>query len=448
MRISFSTLVGLLVAFLSGVIAFLGGIFRLGEKYLTIPALVPTTFNVFHPYMMVFAFFTLLIILERYVGLGNLPDRPKVLTDVPIIFAELASISFIMNVISATYNSSLTSTFLNTAFVLEFIAIAWFIGSQLWLYKNYSSTRPPVLLAIYAFILLEAILVGLIVNLPMSHEYIYMVLYLAILILGERLDLAQVGIRRSARISLYPFLLLGAAFIISIVLNTLFSQLITFPVTVIILGIFTFLLIYIYTLIKTSLGSFLLLGTFILAGALLDLFYFQILIFQIILLILLFFIVLLLRYDIAVYKVPEETLISYYLRWSLRGGYLWLVLGIVLMELYTFNQSFYLYDSALHSIALGFIMTMVFSHAPIVFPSVVRAPFIEKFRGNLYWVVAFWILIAIRIIGDLITMIAPLEIITMLIGISGFFNIPILLGFLFSINEAILKGNTKVQAKG
>lgn len=446
MKISIITMIGIILALLSGIIAFLGGIFRLGSLYLAIPLLIPTSFYSLHPYMIVFAFFTLLIILERFVGMGNLPNRPKFLTDIPIIFAEMASISFILSVFTST-NYSLYEFFMKSAYILEFLATIWFISSQLWLYKSYPSTRPPVLLAIYAFILLGALLLGFIFNLSMFHEYIYMVLYLAILILGERLDLAQIGIRRSMHISIRLFLLLGILFLISIIVNLFFPQMLNNQIILIILTLFVLLLFYMYKLTNTSLGSFLFLGTFVLFGANLDLFFSQLLIFQITLIILVFFVMLLLRYDIVIFRTPEETSMSFYLRWSLRGGYTWLLIGIILMELYTFsNSSYYLYDSALHSIALGFIMTMVFSHAPIVFPSMIKMPFIEKFRGNLYWVIAFWIVLLIRIIGDLITMFVRLNVVTTLIGVSGFLVIPILIGFLFSIIEAIIKNNRKTYS--
>jgi hypothetical protein len=59
----------------------------------------------------------------------------------------------------------------------------------------------------------------------------------------------------------------------------------------------------------------------------------------------------------------------------LLSGYLWLAVGALAVlgagGLFPGSPS---YDAALHAIALGFVFSMVFGHAPIIFPAVLRVP--------------------------------------------------------------------------
>jgi hypothetical protein len=55
-------------------------------------------------------------------------------------------------------------------------------------------------------------------------------------------------------------------------------------------------------------------------------------------------------------------------------GYAWLALGGVLWLAVGPMASGYAYDAMLHAIFLGFVMSMVFGHAPVILPSVLRLP--------------------------------------------------------------------------
>ena len=77
----------------------------------------------------------------------------------------------------------------------------------------------------------------------------------------------------------------------------------------------------------------------------------------------------LLRYDVARVTVRREGL-PRFIAWCLLIGYAWLLSG-ALLGLFNGTQSAgFLYDAYLHAILIGFIFSMIFGHAPIIFPAV------------------------------------------------------------------------------
>jgi hypothetical protein len=73
----------------------------------------------------------------------------------------------------------------------------------------------------------------------------------------------------------------------------------------------------------------------------------------------------LLAYDLARVTVRQKGL-TRYVAWCLLAGYAWLALGGALLALET------AYDAALHAIFIGFVFSMVFGHAPVILPAVLR----------------------------------------------------------------------------
>jgi hypothetical protein len=72
----------------------------------------------------------------------------------------------------------------------------------------------------------------------------------------------------------------------------------------------------------------------------------------------------------------------------------WLVLG---------NRFAFSYDAALHSFFIGFVFSMIFSHAPIILPAVLKLP-IKLYRPSLYgWFYLLQASLVIRIAGDVLT---------------------------------------------
>jgi hypothetical protein len=105
------------------------------------------------------------------------------------------------------------------------------------------------------------------------------------------------------------------------------------------------------------------------------------------------------RYDIARRTVRLAGL-TRYMAVGLLVGYAWLAIGGLLAILAGDPRPGLLYDARLHAIFLGFVMSMVFSHAPVIFPAVLGAPlpYGSRFYAHLAVLHAS---VALRLAGDL-----------------------------------------------
>lgn len=105
----------------------------------------------------------------------------------------------------------------------------------------------------------------------------------------------------------------------------------------------------------------------------------------------------LLKYDMARHSIR----ISGQHRYSgllLITGYLWLLVTAVLMIVK--NRFVFGYDAVLHSFFIGFVFSMIFSHAPIILPAVARLP-VKIYRPVLYvWFGLLQFSLIMRIAGD------------------------------------------------
>ncbi len=70
-------------------------------------------------------------------------------------------------------------------------------------------------------------------------------------------------------------------------------------------------------------------------------------------------------------KAPaDRTILQTYVDKCISIAYFWLFLGVFLFILRV-NGVVGLYDAAIHSIALGFVVTFIFAHGPVIFPTVI-----------------------------------------------------------------------------
>ncbi|MFQ5575519.1 MAG: hypothetical protein ACE5G8_00880, partial [Anaerolineae bacterium] len=107
----------------------------------------------------------------------------------------------------------------------------------------------------------------------------------------------------------------------------------------------------------------------------------------------------LLWYDIARFTV-KKTGLTRFIAVCLLAGYVWLAIGGLLAVAFGGVTAGPYYDAILHSLFVGFVMSMIFGHAPIIFPAVAgRAiPFSNQFYSHLG---LLHLSLALRLAGDL-----------------------------------------------
>lgn len=109
----------------------------------------------------------------------------------------------------------------------------------------------------------------------------------------------------------------------------------------------------------------------------------------------------LLFYDIARRNL-RRTGLTRYIAFCLFTGYFWLAIGGGLWLVYGGVPAGLIYDAILHSVFLGFVFAMIFGHAPLIFPAILRRPM--TYSPAFYLpLIALHLSLALRIAGDLLT---------------------------------------------
>lgn len=85
----------------------------------------------------------------------------------------------------------------------------------------------------------------------------------------------------------------------------------------------------------------------------------------------------------------------------LLGGYGWLGVGGTLALATGAATPGVHYDAMLHAVFLGFVMSMVFAHAPIIFPAVLGVAMPYRRRFYLH-VAVLHLSLVLRLLGDLV----------------------------------------------
>lgn len=105
----------------------------------------------------------------------------------------------------------------------------------------------------------------------------------------------------------------------------------------------------------------------------------------------------LVRYDLARRTVRMGG-VTRFMAVALLAGYVWLACAGALWTGFAPIDDGPAYDAALHAVFLGFVMSMVFAHAPVIVPAVLRVPL--PFRRSFYAHLALLhVSLALRLIG-------------------------------------------------
>lgn len=139
----------------------------------------------------------------------------------------------------------------------------------------------------------------------------------------------------------------------------------------------------------------------------------------------------LMSFDIARHNIRQRGL-TRFIAVALLGGYAWLALAGLLGLAGGFEPGHVWRDAALHAVGLGFVFSMVFGHAPIIFPAVarVRIPWHPVLYAPL---VALHVSLLCRVAGSLWGDFA-------LRREAGLLNALVLLGFILVLLARIWRG--------
>jgi hypothetical protein len=144
----------------------------------------------------------------------------------------------------------------------------------------------------------------------------------------------------------------------------------------------------------------------------------------------------LMLYDVARRNLRHREL-TRFIAWCLFSGYIWLAVGGLLWLVYGGVPAGPIYDAILHSVFLGFVFAMIFGHAPLIFPSILRRPmaYLPAFYLPL---IALHQSLLLRLAGDFLNVV-PLR------QWGGLLNGVTLLLFLGITAAAMIKGSHELR---
>lgn len=135
-------------------------------------------------------------------------------------------------------------------------------------------------------------------------------------------------------------------------------------------------------------------------------------------------------FDIARRNIRRQGL-TRYMALSMLGGYAWLAVGGILGLIYGGWTAGSLYDAMLHSVFVGFAITMIFGHGPLILPALLRREL--RFRSYFYLLLGILhVSLLLRISGDLGHWL-PLR------QWGGMLNALVLLAFIISLGINVLR---------
>lgn len=106
------------------------------------------------------------------------------------------------------------------------------------------------------------------------------------------------------------------------------------------------------------------------------------------------------RNDVARRTIRQRGL-TRFIAVCLMSGFAWLIVGGVIAITSGVTTTGPVYDALLHAVFLGFVMSMVFGHAPIIFPAVIATPL--QYRPAFFLHVGMLHLsVVLRVTGDLV----------------------------------------------
>ena len=107
-----------------------------------------------------------------------------------------------------------------------------------------------------------------------------------------------------------------------------------------------------------------------------------------------------LKNDLARRNIHHRNPLTRYIAICLFSGFLWLGIGGMINLTIGASYAGPLYDAALHTIFVGFVISMIFGHAPIIFPAILRVP-IRYFSAFYAQLLILHLSLLVRVFADL-----------------------------------------------
>lgn len=110
-----------------------------------------------------------------------------------------------------------------------------------------------------------------------------------------------------------------------------------------------------------------------------------------------------LRNDIAWRNVRHNLPLTRYIAWCLALGFVWLGVGGGLSLGFGAQAAGPRYDALLHVVFVGFVISMIFGHAPIIFPAILGVPI--NFQPGFYLhLTLLHLSLLVRVVGDYVNL--------------------------------------------
>ena len=275
-----------------------------------------------HGQLMVFGFLSILLATERYLGALAFPFHP-IIHSMPFLVAA-GGIIQIAGWVTNLFPLVLGGSVILIAGFIIYIYIITSIG------KRSAQPLPFKYMSLAAISLICASIVG-IWNTPVGNLPFSMLLlgFPILTILGERVELTRFVAPSISSLARYGIWILAVAFAL-ILIQTLFPLVAYRPLML------TWVLLLLAVAIPLAWGERRLM-------------------------------------------TRGEKILHRYLGVHLMAAYGWLFLGIIALLVIVFKgQTVSLMDAATHSLAIGFIGSMILAHAPIILPAILGRPLIEE----------------------------------------------------------------------
>ncbi|MDH2902136.1 MAG: hypothetical protein PXY39_14300 [archaeon] len=359
-----------------------------------------------HPILMVFGFLACIVMAERVAGISVIPDLQQ--SRVPLAMVPLVA----LGVLSELAGYSMGARWLDYVGGALLLSGCFAFIFVLFKLSGKTGIKLPFYFMILSAVSLSISAILSAFSLPGGNFPFIMLLlsFPLIFILGERVELTRfTSSAASTNRFMISFILAGSAvalFTLSSILYFLFDL----------------------QMMVLSIGSLLLLTTLIV-------------------------VLLTENQNFNLLSRSREPLQRYVLTHT-RVAYAWGILGLILAEIYFVNSRLDLYDAFIHSMAVGFIGTMLLAHGPVILPSVIG----RKLDITRISLLPLEILTAgnlIRIVGDLILVNYNSAIVSVFVGLSGWLILIAVLAFLLklipiasSANQIISSRKNSIMSKG